>query len=418
MKYTILWAMVGLTTSLYGSDQMHPPSHMSRTESPTPEVTFDFVDVSQENSGDSLKRCDAVDLSAIVTKFPTLSSWVNACRSLPPSNRYPLKPDSAFFPRTHSLSNSPLSPIKPVGKNVAQELVNVVQLWIQMMAHGSLHQRSLWNRSNNGQLEPVTDFYQGTKDEFFPYIQKLVAKSGDMFFIHGDLHGDVRSLCRELYKLYEQKIIDNNFRIIPDNAWLLFLGDYVDRGVYGAEVIYTLLRLSLANPDRVILVRGNHEDCGINEIGGFIRELQEKFGQDSKDVIDTVQSIYNFMPVAFYVGTADGAGTINYVQCCHGGMEIGYDPKTFLDTMTTKYQQLGLLHRKSFVERHATAPGQLIWPRWIDYWVQKIKTTEHNYWNSFAGKVRDNVVPRATTDVGFLWNGHSTMSIKRINVAS
>jgi diadenosine tetraphosphatase ApaH/serine/threonine PP2A family protein phosphatase len=70
----------------------------------------------------------------------------------------------------------------------------------------------------------------------------------------GDLHGDLESLISILKNSgFTQKMTKRK------DATLIFLGDYGDRGAYSAEVYYTILNLKLAFPEKVILLRGNHE---------------------------------------------------------------------------------------------------------------------------------------------------------------
>ena len=70
----------------------------------------------------------------------------------------------------------------------------------------------------------------------------------------GDLHGDLKSLINILKSsAFIQRMARSK------DATLIFLGDYGDRGAYSAEVYYTLLKLKLAFPEQVILMRGNHE---------------------------------------------------------------------------------------------------------------------------------------------------------------
>jgi protein phosphatase len=80
-----------------------------------------------------------------------------------------------------------------------------------------------------------------------------IAPSGEALVV-GDLHGDLESLIAILQSSgFMRKMAERK-----DSA-LIFLGDYGDRGARSAEVYYTILRLKLAFPEQVILLRGNHE---------------------------------------------------------------------------------------------------------------------------------------------------------------
>jgi len=77
--------------------------------------------------------------------------------------------------------------------------------------------------------------------------------SGEALAI-GDLHGDLESLVVILKNSgFVQKMTKRK------DATLIFLGDYGDRGACSAEVYYIVLRLKLAFPEQVVLLRGNHE---------------------------------------------------------------------------------------------------------------------------------------------------------------
>lgn len=65
----------------------------------------------------------------------------------------------------------------------------------------------------------------------------------------GDIHGQYNDLLKilSLTKTLEHR----------ENK-LLFLGDYVDRGIYGVECLTLLMAYKIIYPEQVVMLRGNH----------------------------------------------------------------------------------------------------------------------------------------------------------------
>ena len=49
----------------------------------------------------------------------------------------------------------------------------------------------------------------------------------------------------------------------------MFLGDYVDRGYFSCEIITLLLAMKVAIPNRIFLLRGNHETREMTRMFNF-----------------------------------------------------------------------------------------------------------------------------------------------------
>jgi hypothetical protein len=267
----------------------------------------------------------------------------------------------------------------------------VQSLTLKLLRHfqtGDLAERSNWV----GPMPKTNEFFDIKRSYFTrppipfqPFTQKQTIPVGSKVVFHGDFHGDIRSFIATIDWLNANGVLDG-FKIKDHRTYLAFLGDYVDRGAYGVEVLYTLMRLKLANPDQVLLVRGNHEDFQMTARYGFLHEGQTKYGKEFSPM--SIWRMYDFLPVAIYLGVGK-----DYIQCNHGGMEPGYDPTRLMAAESaTGYQLLGELRQKQFATDN---------PNWL---AGASATTKE-----LAKSKLTNFSPRSPVDpapIGFMWNDY------------
>lgn len=140
------------------------------------------------------------------------------------------------------------------------------------------------------------------------------------------------------------------------NTNYLFLGDFVDRGFYSVEVpplfcnfpgekiakktpkksiffqtFLLLLALKARYPDRMMLIRGNHESRQITQVYGFYDECLRKYGNAS--VWKHCTEVFDYLSLAAVI---DGK-----VFCVHGGLSPS------ISTM----DQIRVIDRKQEVKR-------------------------------------------------------------------
>ena len=120
----------------------------------------------------------------------------------------------------------------------------------------------------------------------------------DPVSVVGDIHGQFYDLL---------KILDLGGN--PEKTKYLFLGDYVDRGMFSIEVIILLYSLKINYPSTIFMLRGNHECRQMTSMFSFRSECLYKY---DLDVYNAFMDSFDSFPMACIVN--------NSFLAVHGGI--------------------------------------------------------------------------------------------------
>ena len=145
------------------------------------------------------------------------------------------------------------------------------------------------------------------------FAQPMLLRINAPVKIFGDIHGQFCDLMRFFNEWGEpSESVNGDIEAID----YLFLGDYVDRGVHCLETICLLMALKVKYPEKIHLLRGNHEDKLINAYFGFYDECSMRINEEDVPEAETVfyaiNSVFEYMPLAAVVD--------DQIFCLHGGI--------------------------------------------------------------------------------------------------
>ncbi|NHJ40387.1 MAG: hypothetical protein FK731_10180 [Asgard group archaeon] len=123
-------------------------------------------------------------------------------------------------------------------------------------------------RLNENEIKSLIDAYN-LKMKNEPVLERI--KSGSVLVV-GDIHGDFNIMKKVVNIYLKEKKADH----------LVFLGDIVDRGSNSIACTNLLFTLLLQYPNRIHIVRGNHESLSVNIRYGFLHEVKKFYGIENQ----------------------------------------------------------------------------------------------------------------------------------------
>jgi len=221
-------------------------------------------------------------------------------------------------------------------------------------------------KENQGKLKNVKNLEDLKNKKFEKPIRDgsfvALPTEGEVLVV-GDIHGDaqaLRSIALEFLERLER----------GEKVYLLFLGDYCDRGLKQVEVMNIILTLKANFGENVILLRGNHETenvaKGLGTSDPVLLALRDKFEEkEAQEVFKSYVDLFEKLPIV-----AGGGDSI----FMHGAPPVGKDGKINI----TSLEELTKLSKEQI--------AQILWN---DPTVGVTRYDPHRGWQVGVGEIRE-----------------------------
>jgi hypothetical protein len=181
---------------------------------------------------------------------------------------------------------------------------------------------------------------------YLGFVQKIEIPKGAKVFVRGDLHGDLKSLIKNLKNLQREGYLNEEYKVARQHRgkfFMVFLGDYIDRGPDSWKIFQILLMLKMNNPNETVLLRGNHENTDVNSayMTPKEKEFYNHWGFKSE-----INRAFSSLPISAFLGVKNDDGEKQFVQFSHGGCDPDVDVNPLLES--DEEERLYIRKRKPF----------------------------------------------------------------------
>eukprot|EP00667_Euglena_gracilis_P009519 EG_transcript_9673 len=231
----------------------------------------------------------------------------------PSANDLLFNPDAITTPHTFAKVTAPCTPRKSL--TAAKVLAFLRKSWDSYTTQFEYRTQSQQAPASFGQ-DIIQMCSEATK--LFE-AEPLYLSIPSNVFVIGDVHGNYA----DLYYFMSELLLFGDIELTPYS--FLALGDYVDRGEHSVECVALCLALKCLSPNTFFMLRGNHEDPGINgdmDTYGydcFQAQARCAFGDElGMSVWNSINGVFRVLPLAACIDSK--------IFCSHGGIPRYYGP--------------------------------------------------------------------------------------------
>jgi hypothetical protein len=189
-----------------------------------------------------------------------------------------------------------------------------------------------------------------------------LSTESSLYCLTGDIHGSSEALVKNYNAQIHAKLVSRQGVLSNDVSWIQ-TGDIADRGPNGIECWMLILLSMIQNPEKVIIIRGNHEEIETaynygffgNNLTGAQGEIDEKYPQQSQEIKDLFSELFELLPDVVFFGNPD-----KRIMAVHGALPLNaQEHKPFIPN---NLKQALIDNKEGFIE----IPDDFGW-RWSQF---------------------------------------------------